>query len=139
MNRIDIGRRVLAAEPDHPHARQVIRPCAVPEGRTERRRSENSSSLVREATTSLVTRTPSAGRRSEAEALAAQRKDFPASAGPHLMPALATKTASSRRSNDMAAEKDPRVGIYLTYPELAFLRNDPRLAAFRRTLNLPPD
>ena len=39
----------------------------------------------------------------------------------------------------MAAEEDPRVGIYLTYPELAFLRGDPRLAAFRRKLNLPRD
>lgn len=50
-----------------------------------------------------------AGRRMEAEAAAVRRKDFP----------------------------DPRVGIYLTYPELSLLRADPRMAAFRRKLGLP--
>jgi hypothetical protein len=30
----------------------------------------------------------------------------------------------------MAAEKDPRVGWYITNPELAFIRDDPRMAAF---------
>jgi hypothetical protein len=34
----------------------------------------------------------------------------------------------------MAEAQDPRVGTYLTYPELALVRADPRLEAFRRKL-----
>jgi hypothetical protein len=36
----------------------------------------------------------------------------------------------------MNAEKHPLVGIYLTYPELAFIRDDPRMQALRRKLGL---
>ena len=39
---------------------------------------------------------------------------------------------------DRMAEKEPhRVAVLLTYPEMAPLRDDPRLAAFRRRFGLP--
>jgi hypothetical protein len=37
----------------------------------------------------------------------------------------------------MADEKDPRVGKYLTFPELSVLRAHPRMPALRRKLGLP--
>jgi len=36
----------------------------------------------------------------------------------------------------MAAEKDPRAQLYLVFPEMALIRDDPRLAAFRKTVGL---
>jgi peptidoglycan/xylan/chitin deacetylase (PgdA/CDA1 family) len=77
-----------------------------------------------------------AGRRTEAEAAAARRKDFPGALV--LIHAGLGNTAQAFDALErMAAEKDPRVGIYLTYPELSLLRADPRMAAFRRKLGLP--
>ena len=62
-------------------------------------------------------------------------KTFPASLV--LIHAGLGKTDSAFEALErMAAEKDPRVGIYLTYPELASLRADPRMGAFRRRLGL---
>ncbi len=36
----------------------------------------------------------------------------------------------------MAANKDPLVRHYISYPELALIRDDPRLPAFRRKVGL---
>jgi tetratricopeptide (TPR) repeat protein len=76
------------------------------------------------------------GRRGEAQALAAQRKDFPASLV-LINAGLGDKDRAFEALERMAAERDPRVGIYLTYPELASLRADPRMQAFRRKIGLP--
>ena len=138
MNRIDIGRRVLAVDPNHTHTRQVMRTSAVPEGRNGRGDPDLRAARDREATTSVVTRTPSPAGAPRLKRWQRSAKTF-RRAWSSSMPALATRTAPSRRSNAWRLEEDPRVGIYLTYPELAFLRNDPRLAAFRRKLNLPRD
>jgi serine/threonine protein kinase/tetratricopeptide (TPR) repeat protein len=77
-----------------------------------------------------------AGRRADAEALATQRKGFPASLV-LIHAGLGDKDSAFEALERMASEKDPRVGAYLTYPELASLRADPRMAAVRRTLGLP--
>jgi serine/threonine-protein kinase len=76
------------------------------------------------------------GRRGEAQALAAQRKDFPASLV-LINAGLGDKDRAFEALERMAAERDPRVGVYLTYPELASLRADPRMQAFRRKIGLP--
>jgi tetratricopeptide (TPR) repeat protein len=75
------------------------------------------------------------GRLEEARALAAQRKNFPASLV-LIHAGLGEKDSAFEALERMAAEKDPRVGSYLTFPELASLRADPRMAAFRRRLGL---
>jgi serine/threonine-protein kinase len=77
-----------------------------------------------------------AGRHAEARALAAQRKNFPATLV-LIHAGLGEKDSAFEALERMAAEKDPRVGAYLTYPELASLRADPRMGAFRRRLGLP--
>jgi TolB-like protein/cytochrome c-type biogenesis protein CcmH/NrfG/predicted Ser/Thr protein kinase len=76
------------------------------------------------------------GRHAEARALAAQRQDFPASLV-LIHAGLGEKDSAFEALERMAAEKDPRVGIYLTHPELASLRADPRMGAFRKKLGLP--
>ena len=38
---------------------------------------------------------------------------------------------------DQAKLNPLRAAFYLTYPELHFMRDDPRLAAFRRRLGIP--
>ena len=73
------------------------------------------------------------GRRAEAEALAAQHAGFPARLA-LIYAGLGDKDHVFQALEKMAAEGDPRVGAYLTYPELALVRGDPRLDAFRREL-----
>jgi tetratricopeptide (TPR) repeat protein len=75
------------------------------------------------------------GRRVDAEEIAAQRQDFPASLA-LIHAGLGDTDRAFEALERMAAEKDPRVGAYLTYPELASLGADPRMAAFRRKLGL---
>jgi hypothetical protein len=64
-----------------------------------------------------------------------QRQDFPA-ALVLISAGLGDKDRAFAALERMATEKDPRVGIYLTYPELALLHNDPRMATIRSNLGL---
>ena len=134
---LDNARRVLAVDPNHTHSRQVMGRALFHKGETAEAirifeqlgmGSHNFRGYAYAVT----------GRQAEAEAVAAQRKDFPA-ALVVIYAGLGDKDRTFEALEDMAAGRDPRVGIYLTYPELAFLRKDPRLAAFRRNLNLQRD
>jgi tetratricopeptide (TPR) repeat protein len=132
---IEIGRRVLAAEPNHPHARQVYARALFLNG--ERAEAIRRFEQLGAGNHGFLGYAYAAtGRRSEAEGLAVQRKDF----SPSLVlihAGLGDKDRAFEALERMAAEKDPRVGLYLTYPELALLRADPRMGAFRRKLGLP--
>jgi tetratricopeptide (TPR) repeat protein len=77
-----------------------------------------------------------AGRRAEAEQIITQHPDWP---WIHALvyAGLGDKDRVFEALEKMAAIKDPRVGMYLTYPELALLRGDPRLNEFRQKLSLP--
>ena len=77
-----------------------------------------------------------AGRRAEAERLASANPEFPARQVP-IYAGLGDKDRVFDALERMAAAKEPRVGIYLTYPELALIRDDPRTAALRKKLRLP--
>jgi hypothetical protein len=76
------------------------------------------------------------GRRAEAEAIAVERKNFPATVA-LVHAGLGNNDQAFEALERMAAERDPRVGSYLTYPELARLRGDPRMDALRRKLAQP--
>ena len=78
-----------------------------------------------------------AGRRAEAEQLARQYADWPWAVA-LIYGGLGDKDRAFKGLESMAAINDPRVPMYLTYPELAFLRDDPRLITLRQKLNLPP-
>jgi eukaryotic-like serine/threonine-protein kinase len=131
---IEVGRRALQAEPDHPHARQQFARALFLKGeRAEAIRrfeqlgpgSHNFRGYAYAAT----------GRRADAEAIAVERRDFPA-ALVLIHAGLGDKDRAFEALDRMEAERDPRVGIYLTYPELTVLRDDPRMDAFKRRLGL---
>jgi hypothetical protein len=50
---------------------------------------------------------------------------------------LGDKDRTFQSLAEMAAMHDPRVGVCLTYPELALLRGDKRLSEFRQKLGMP--
>jgi TolB-like protein/Tfp pilus assembly protein PilF len=75
------------------------------------------------------------GRRAEAEALATKNANFPNRLA-FIYAGLGDKDRVFEALEAMAARNDPRVQIYLGYPELALLRDGPRLAAFRKQVGL---
>jgi TolB-like protein/Tfp pilus assembly protein PilF len=136
---IEIGRRIVVSAPEANdglnHARQQLARALFQNGeRAEaiRRYEQLGSGTDNHRGYSYA----ATGRRAEAEAAAARRKDFPA-ALVLIHAGLGNRGEAFEALERMAAEKDPRVGIYLTYPELALLNTDPRMGAFRRKLGLP--
>jgi tetratricopeptide (TPR) repeat protein len=131
---IELGRRLLTADPSHPHTRQVYARALFQDG--ERQEAIERLEQMGEGTHNFlgyfygVT-----GRRAEAEALAVRHKDFPARLV-MIYAGLGDADGVFAALEGMNAEKHPLVGIYLTYPELAFIRDDPRTQAFRRKLGL---
>jgi TolB-like protein/Flp pilus assembly protein TadD len=132
---IELGKRMLAADPSHPHARQVFARALFQKG--DRAEAIERLEQMGEGTQNVlgyfygVT-----GRRAEAEALALRHRDFPARLA-MIYAGLGNADRVFAALEGMNADKHPLVGIYLTYPELAFLRTDPRMLAFRRKLGLP--
>jgi TolB-like protein/tRNA A-37 threonylcarbamoyl transferase component Bud32 len=136
---IEIGRRIVpsaaAANDGLNHSRQVLARALFQHGEkaeaVQRFEQLGSGNDGLRGYAYAVT-----GRHAEARALAAQRQNFPAS-----LVLIHTGLGETDRAFEalerMAAETDPRVGIYLTYPELALLRKDPRMNAFRQKLGLP--
>lgn len=132
---IDECQRVLATDPDDRHTRQVMARAMLHKGQTAEaiaifEKLGDGSHHFRGYAYAVT------GRRAEAEALLAQPPHHPArlviiSAG------LRDKDRTFEALERMAAEKDPRVGWYITHPELAFIRDDPRMAALRRRLGIP--
>jgi TolB-like protein/tetratricopeptide (TPR) repeat protein len=76
------------------------------------------------------------GRRAEAEALAARNHDFPQRQA-MIYAGLGDRDHAFEALERLAAINPRRTGAYLTRPELASLRGDPRLAALRTKLGLP--
>jgi tetratricopeptide (TPR) repeat protein len=136
---IEIGRRIVpsaaAANDGRNHSRQVLARALFQHGKhaeaVQRFEQLGSGSVGLRGYAYAVT-----GRHAEARALAAQRQDFPASLV-LIHAGLGETDRAFEALERMAADKDPRVGIYLTYPEVALLRKDPRMNAFRQTLGLP--
>ena len=79
----------------------------------------------------------SVGRRAEAEALAAAAAGVPATEAV-IFAGLKDKDRTLAALERAAAIGDPKIGGTLTFPELAFLRDDPRFAAFARRIGVSP-
>ena len=77
-----------------------------------------------------------AGRRAEAEKLAAASK-FPNEQA-LIFAGLGDKDRTFAALKSMGSRGPQPVGKFLTYPEFAFLRGDPRLAVLRKNVGLPP-
>jgi tetratricopeptide (TPR) repeat protein len=136
---IEIGHRIVrsaaAANDGLNHARQVLARALFQHGETAEAIGRFEQ-LGPYSPNFLGYAYAAAGRRADAEALAAQRKEFPASQV-LIHAGLGNRDRAFEALERMAAEEDPRVGIYLTYPELASLRDDPRMRALRKSLSLP--
>ncbi len=76
------------------------------------------------------------GRRAEAEALAARNHDFPQRQA-MIYAGLGDRDHAFEALERLAAINPRRTGAYLTRPELASLRGDPRMGALRTKLGLP--
>jgi uncharacterized membrane-anchored protein len=131
---IDNCRRVLDANPDDVHTRQVLARALFHTGE------------IAEATAILEKMGPPgsgflgyvyarSGRRAAAEMLMLEHANVPARIT-LIAAGLDDKDRTFQALDDMAAARDPRVGIYLTYPELVRLSGDSRLPLFRRKLGL---
>jgi TolB-like protein len=78
------------------------------------------------------------GRRADAEKLALAERGYPIpQAGVYA--ALGDKDRALHALNRALIREPHRVAWVLAYPEMAGLRGDPRFAALRERLNLPPD
>jgi tetratricopeptide (TPR) repeat protein len=75
------------------------------------------------------------GRRAEAEQLIKKFPDFPWIQA-LISGGLGNKDRAIKGLEKMVVIKDPRTGIYLTMPELAILRGDPRVTNIRAELGL---
>jgi hypothetical protein len=77
-----------------------------------------------------------AGRPDEAKKVAAKYPDWP---WVHVFvyAGLNDKDRVFQALEEMAAAHDPRVGMYLTFPELTLLRGDQRLTEVRQSLGMP--
>lgn len=76
------------------------------------------------------------GRHADAEALAAKNAHVPRRLT-WIYAGLGDKERLFEALERMAGDKDPLVQIYLGYPELGLVRDDPRLASFRKKVGLP--
>jgi TolB-like protein/DNA-binding winged helix-turn-helix (wHTH) protein/Tfp pilus assembly protein PilF len=77
-----------------------------------------------------------AGRRAEAEAIAARNQEFPHRLAV-IYAGLGDKDRTFDALNKMDKDKNPLLESYISFPELALIRGDPRLAELRRRLGLP--
>jgi hypothetical protein len=77
-----------------------------------------------------------AGRRVDVEKLAVTHAGYPQRLAV-IYAALEDKDRTLAMLERMIADEPHRAAINLTVPEFAFLQGDPRLAALRKTLNLP--
>jgi serine/threonine-protein kinase len=132
---IELGQRVLAAEPNHAHARQVLARALFQRG-DHADAIEQVQRLGEGSHNFLGYFYAMTDRRAEAEALALRHKDFPARLA-MIYAGLGDTDGVFEALERMNAEKHPLVGVYLTYPELAFIRSDSRIHDFRRKLGLP--
>jgi TolB-like protein/Tfp pilus assembly protein PilF len=79
-----------------------------------------------------------AGRRVDVEKVAVTHAGYPQRLAV-IYAALEDKDRTLAMLERMIADEPHRVAINLSFPEFAFLQGDPRLAALRKTLNLPRD
>ena len=77
------------------------------------------------------------GRRADAERLAAMPDPAQFRQQALIYSGLGDADRTMEALTRMAAERDPAANIYTVFPELAFLRGDPRFKEFRRKQNLP--
>jgi tetratricopeptide (TPR) repeat protein len=134
---LEICRRVLAARLDNQYAQDSCGRALMHKGRLDEAISIFEKLDVR-SHGFLGYAYAKAGRRAEAEALAAENDVAAVRHQAVIYAGLGDKDRALDALERMAAMKDPVVDFYTFYPELALLRGDPRLNEIRRKRGLPP-
>ncbi len=134
---IENCRHILLAHPNDNAAEQLYARALLQKGRL------NEATAIFEKQDQDGTGSPGflgyayamAGRPADAKKVAAKYPEWP---WVHVFvyAGLSDKDGVFQSLKKMAAIHDPRVGVYLTYPELALLRGDPRLTEFRQSLGM---
>jgi tetratricopeptide (TPR) repeat protein len=132
---IDNARRVLARNPMFPFAVELWGRAEVQKGdvaagiaRLEEHRDRNEGWLGYAYAIS--------GRRAEAEDLLQRNAKLPQRQA-LIYAGLGDKDGAFEALERLAILNAGRAGAYLTFPEMALLRGDPRVAALRKKLGLP--
>jgi TolB-like protein/DNA-binding winged helix-turn-helix (wHTH) protein/Tfp pilus assembly protein PilF len=135
---LDNCRGILLVHPDDNGAEQLFARALLQKGRL------SEATAIFERQDQAGTGSPGflgyayamAGRPADAEKVAAR---YPAWPWVHVFiyAGLADKDRTFEALEKMAANHDPRVGAYLTYPELALLHGDRRLTELRQSLGMP--
>lgn len=129
------SRRTLAMDPDNYFARQHLGRALVQKG--DLKQGIDTLEKLGVGTESyLGFAYAKAGRRAEAEQIAAQHPDWPW-AEALVYAGLGDKDKAVEGLARMAAIEDPRTGFYSVSPEFSLLRSDPRFKEIRRQLGLP--
>lgn len=135
---LDNCRRILLAHPNDNGAEQLLARALLQKGRL------SEATAIFERQDQAGTGSPGflgyayamAGRPADAEKVAVRYPKWP---WVHVFvyAGLRDKDRTFEALNEMAANHDPRVGAYLTYPELALLHGDRRLTELRQRLGMP--
>lgn len=136
----DHGQRGLSLDPNYLLMRGALGRARFFQGRTEeaiRLLEEEAIRLASQRNSQIAYMYARSGRREEAEkVVAAAGAGFP-NFQVFMYAGLGDKDGTFEALDRMVARKDWRVHIYLVFPELALLRGDPRLKAFRQKIGLP--
>ncbi len=135
---LDNCRRILLAQPNDNGAEQLFARALLQKGRL------SEATAIFERQDRDGTGSPGflgyayamAGRPADAEKVATRYPEWP---WVHVFvyAGLRDKDRTFEALDQMAANHDPRVGAYLTYPELALLHGDRRLTELRQRLGMP--
>ena len=128
-------RAILASNPDDRFAQQIYARALMQKGRVGEAIPilENAG---RGSESFLGYAYALQGRRTDAEQIVAEHKDWPWTQA-IVNAGLGDKEATLAGLQGMAAMNDSRFGMYPTYPEFALVRSDPRLTDMRKAVGLP--
>jgi serine/threonine-protein kinase len=135
---IDLLQRVRAVDPKFPGADLVLARALALRGRVDE------ALALYDADDPTATGVPhyrayayvKAGRRSDAERLAADNERYPYRAT-IIYSALGDRDRAFEALTQTAAREPQRIPLLLTWPEMALLRGDSRIDAIRRRFGLP--
>ncbi len=128
---VDTLTRVRAAEPDFPFVQTYLARALILAGR-----AEEALSLWQQGAIWPVHAYVRLGRRQEAEKLAAEHGGYPYRLA--IISAVLGDTARAVEAIERTAVSEPhRIGRLLIDPELAALRDHPRVIALRKAFDLP--
>ena len=134
----EAAEHCLRLPADYPFKRGILARARLGQGRTEEAIQilvNDQTRLIGQARGILGYAYARSGRREEAEKMASASQY--ANEQALIFAGLGDKDRTLEALDRMAALGPVRVGQYLNFPELAFLRDDPRVKTLRKKIGLP--